>query len=158
MCTKRSPRMPHSSIQLNAHLIFSTKTCEPVLNLQIRAGVHECLTALAHEAGSPLAVAGGTADHVHMLIEMPNLLAPVDVVEHVKKESEAFVRKLGPEFEAFSWQRGYGMFSVGPMQKAGVERYVQSQEEHHKKRSFQDEFRGLLEWYDIEYDEQTMWD
>jgi len=150
--------MPHSSFQLNAHLIFSTRKCEPVINDQIRADLHAYLTKLAHEVGSPYVVTGGTADHVHMLIEMPGLLAPVDVVEHLKKESAAFVRNLGSEFDAFSWQTGYGLFSVGPMQRAGVERYVEGQEEHHRKRTFQDEFLGLLEWYEIEYKEDDIWE
>ena len=76
----------------------------------------------------------------------------------MKRESSKFVKTLGSQYRNFYWQRGYGMFSVSPTHLVGAEKYVRNQEEHHRTKSFQEEFREFLERYNIEYDEQYVWD
>ena len=150
--------MPQSFAQLYAHLIFSTKNRRPMLDDEIRPRVHGYLATVMRNLDSPFVVVGGVADHVHILFDMGKMHAPVQFVERVKRESSKFVKTLGAKYKDFYWQRGYAMFSVSPTHRADVQRYVRQQEEHHQKKSFQEEFREFLQRYGIDYDEQYVWD
>jgi putative transposase len=150
--------MPQSFTRLYAHLVFSTKNREPLLDAGIRSRVHAYMATIVRNMDSPFVVVGGVADHVHILFDMGKLHAPADFVEEVKRESSKFVKTLDPAYSNFYWQRGYGMFSVSPTHLADVERYVRNQEEHHRKESFQDEFLAMLKRYGVEYDERYVWD
>ena len=98
------------------------------------------------------------ADHVHILFDLGKMRAPVEFVEQSKRESSKFIKTPGTNYKSFFWLRGYGMFSVGPAQRDEIEEYVRNQEEHHRVRSFQEEFRAYLDRYSIPYDEQYVWD
>jgi putative transposase len=150
--------MPQSLTKLYAHLIFSTKNRHPFLDDEIRARVHAYLATTTRSLDSPWVVVGGVADHVHILFDMGKLHAPVEFVEQVKRESSKFIKTLGPRYRKFYWQRGYGMFSVGPAHRDEAEEYVRGQEKHHPSRSFQDEFRAFLDRYGIAFAEQYVWD
>ena len=150
--------MPQSFSRVYAHLIFSTKNREPTLDDVVRARVHAYLATLARDMESASVIAGGVADHVHLLMELPKMHSPVRVIEVIKKESSKFVKTLGSRYRDFYWQRGYGLFSVSPIQRGDVETYIRTQEEHHRTISFQDEYRGFLKRYGIEYDERYVWD
>lgn len=150
--------MPQSFTKLYAHLIFSTKNRQPFLDETIRPRVHGYLATIVRSIDSPYVVVGGVADHVHILFDMGKMHAPVEFVERVKRESSKFVKTLGPRYGRFYWQRGYGMFSVSPTHLADVEEYVRTQQAHHEKRTFQEEYREFLDRYGIEYDERYVWD
>lgn len=150
--------MPQSLTKLYAHLIFSTKSRQPFLDYEIRPRVHGYLATIIRNLDSPWVVVGGVADHVHILFDMGKMHAPVEFVEQAKRESSKFVKTLGAQYKDFYWQRGYGMFSVGPAQRGEAEEYVRSQDEHHRSKTFQHEFRTFLERYGIACDEQHLWD
>ncbi len=150
--------MPQSLTKLYAHLIFSTKNREPFLDDQIRPRVHSYLATAIRDLDSQFVIVGGVADHVHILFDMGKIHAPVEFVELMKRESSKFVKTLGPTFADFYWQRGYGMFSVSPTHRNDVETYIRNQEEHHRKKTYQEEFRSFLKRYGIEYDEGYVWD
>jgi REP element-mobilizing transposase RayT len=150
--------MPQSLTKLYAHLIFSTKDREPLLGDAIRPRVLAYLATVIRDLKSPWVVAGGMADHVHILFDMGKMHAPVEFVERTKRESSKFVKTLGSQYKGFYWQRGYGMFSVSPSNRDEVEAYVRNQEEHHRVKSFQEEFRAFLNRSGVEYDEQYVWD
>jgi REP element-mobilizing transposase RayT len=154
----REPTMPQSFTKLYAHLIFSTKNRKPFLDDPIRPRVHAYLATALRDLDSPFVVAGGVADHVHVLFDMGKMHAPVKIVEQVKRESSKFVKTLGSRYKNFYWQRGYALFSVGPTQRSDVEAYVRNQEEHHRKITFQDELRMFLKRYEMDYDERYVWD
>jgi putative transposase len=150
--------MPQSLTKLYAHLIFSTKNRKPWLDEQIRPRVHGYLARIVRDLDSPWVVVGGVADHVHLLFDIGKKTVPMNLVEHVKRESSKFVKTLGTEYGSFYWQRGYGMFSVSPKDRDEAEHYVRNQEQHHQGRTFQDEYRTILKAYGIEFDEQYVWD
>jgi REP element-mobilizing transposase RayT len=150
--------MPQSLTKLYAHLVFSTKNRQPYLDDEIRPRVHGYLATIVRNLDSPWVVVGGVADHVHVLFDMGKLHAPVEFVERIKRESSKFVKTLGAQYKDFYWQRGYGMFSVGPSHRDEAETYVRNQEEHHRSKTFQQEFRAFLERYGVAYDEQHVWD
>ena len=108
--------------------------------------------------GSPFVVVGGVADHVHILFDMGRIHAAKDFVEQLKRESSKFVKTLRPNLDKFFWQRGYGIFSVSPTHREKVVLYIESQEEHHRSKTFQEEYRDFLNRYRIEFDEQYVWD
>jgi len=150
--------MPQSLTKLYAHLIFSTKHRHPLLDDAIRPRVHEYLATIVRSLDSPWVVVGGVADHVHILFDMGKKHAPLEFVEQTKRESSKFVKTLGVTHKDFYWQRGYGMFSVGPAHGDEAERYVRNQEEHRRSTTFQEEFRAFLQRYGMAYDETHVWD
>jgi len=150
--------MPQSLVQLYAHLIFSTKDRQPLLNESIRSNVHGYLASLIRDLDARFVVVGGVADHVHILFDLGKLHAPVEFVEKVKRESSKFVKTLGPQYGEFYWQRGYGLFSVSPTHRESVELYIRNQKEHHRVKTFQEEYREFLNRYGIESDERYLWD
>ena len=150
--------MPQSFTRINAHLIFSTKNRQPSLDETIRPRVHAYQATIIRDLGSPWVVVGGVSDHVHLLFDMGKLQSPVSLVEQVKRESSKFIKTLGSKYQHFYWQRGYGMFSVSPILRDEAEAYFRNQEEHHRNRSFQEEFRSFLNQYEIPFEEQYVWD
>ena len=150
--------MPQSLSQLYAHLIFSTKDRFPFIKVDIRQRVHGYLATTLRDMGSPFVVVGGVEDHVHILFDMGRIHAAKDFVEHVKRESSKFIKTLRPNLDKFFWQRGYGIFSVSPTHRESVVLYIKSQEEHHRHKTFQEEYRNFLKRYRITFDEQYVWD
>ena len=120
--------------------------------------MHAYLATVARDCGCPHVHVGGPDDHVHLLVDLGKKTGPVALIGKVKQESSKFAKTLGDQFRDFYWQAGYGAFSVGPTRIGEVEDYLDRQEEHHKRQTFQEEFRAFLERYGIEYDERYVWD
>ena len=150
--------MSQSLTKLYAHLVFSTKERCPFIDDEIRERLFAYLATIVRSIDSAYVVVGGVTDHVHILFDMGKMHAPVEFVEQVIRESSKFVKTLGARYKGFYWQRGYGMFSVCPAHLADAEQYVWGQDEHHRKKTFQDEYREFLQRYGIEFDERYVWD
>jgi REP element-mobilizing transposase RayT len=101
---------------------------------------------------------GGVEDHVHLLCALSRTCNAAEMVKEVKRGSSMWIKTKSADLQDFAWQSGYGIFSVGFSQIESVKEYIAGQEEHHRKVSFQDEFRQLLKRYEIEFDEQYVWD
>jgi len=101
---------------------------------------------------------GGIADHVHIVTTLPRTVSQAQLIEGIKKPSSKWIKSLGTRYRGFSWQRGYGAFSVSQSQLKTVVQYVERQEEHHRNRTFQEEYRELLRLNAVEFDEQYIWD
>ncbi len=97
-------------------------------------------------------------DHVHILFDLHRTVALSNVVTHVKKGTSRWLKTQSKDFQHFDWQEGYGAFSIGRSQRVQVAGYICKQQQRHRRLSFQDEFRQLLELYEIEYDERYVWD
>ena len=149
--------MPQSLSKVLVHLIFSIKHREPLIAPEIRPRLHAYMVGILHKLESPSLQTGGVADHVHILLVLARTITQAEVVEEVKKSSSKWMKADGG-VAAFSWQAGYGAFSIGESQADTVIRYIQEQEQHHHKMTFQDEFRKFLQRYRIAYDEQYVWD
>ncbi len=115
------------------------------------------LGGVVREQGGKALAINGTADHVHMLLSLPATMSVSDLVRFVKALSSKWVHETLPDQSKFSWQPGYGAFSVSQSNVPAVSTYIQTQEEHHKKVSFQDEFLALLKRNEIEFDERYLW-
>ena len=150
--------MPQSLACLHAHLVFSTKHRQPWITENIRESLHAYIGTLLVERSCAPALVNSVADHAHILFNLPRALAPCDVVEDVKKHSSRWIKTQGGEFASFAWQGGYGMFSVSESKVDDVRRYIGMQREHHRGKSFQEEFRMFLQRHNIPYDERYVWD
>ncbi len=149
--------MAHTFTSLLVHVIFSTRDRAPLIADVIRADLHAYLGGILRELRATPVVIGGTADHVHVLMQTPADLAVADCLRVVKANSSRWVKEKWPERRAFGWQGGYGAFSVSESSRAKVICYIQGQAGHHLKMSFQDEFLGLLRRHGVEFDERYVW-
>jgi putative transposase len=150
--------MPQSLASILVHLIYSTKNREPLITPEIEPELFAYQSKVLQEMKSPAILINGTEDHIHALFRLGRTVALCDVVEEVKKSSSRWIKTKGRAFADFQWQAGYGAFSLGESGLPAAKLYVQKQKEHHRKQSFQDEFRAFLRKYEIEFDERYVWD
>jgi putative transposase len=150
--------MSQSLAAIYVHLIFSTKNRQPLIRPEIEEELRRYQAGILRDLDSPMIAGGGTADHIHILLRLGRKTSIADVVEELKKSSSKWIKTKGPEFSDFYWQSGYGAFSIGQSGIEDVKCYIANQKEHHRKRTFQEEFRAFLVKYDIAYDERYVWD
>ena len=150
--------MPQSLSSILIHLIFSTKNREPFLSPEIDAELYPYVATIFKAMKSPALIINGTSDHVHTLFSLSRVLTIAELVEEVKTESSKWIKRKGLTFRNFHWQSGYGAFSIGQSQVPTVKRYIRRQKEHHRRVTFQDEYRKFLKVYEVEYDERYVWD
>ena len=151
--------MPQSLAKILIHTIFSTKDRRPFLREKsLREELHRYLGGiLAHHDCQPIIV-GGVEDHVHILSTLSRTCEAAELVKEVKRGFSLWVKSKSPDLRDFTWQNGYGIFSDGFSQVNDVRMYIAGQEDHHRKVSFQDEFRKFLKRYEMEFDERYVWD
>ena len=150
--------MAQSLAKILLHTVFSTKD-QPFLAGQTapRRTLPLSWRLLANFNCQPLII-GGVGDHVHLLFTHSRAATVADVVKELKRSSSVWLKAKAPELADFAWQSGYCVFSIGQSQVDVVRAYIAGQKEHHRKVTFQDEFRRLLERYGIEFDERYVWD
>ena len=150
--------MAQSLARLHAHLIFSTKNRQPLVHDSVRDALHSYMAVVLQDLQCPASIINSVEDHIHVLFLLSRTHAVSDVVEKLKTASSKWMKRQGQPFSAFSWQTGYGIFSVSESQKETVERYIARQAEHHRKTTFQDEYRVFLQRHRVAFDERYVWD
>ena len=150
--------MPQSLSYLLTHIVFSTKDRAPVLDATVRPALHAYLATVARNVDCECFRVGGVADHVHLAVRLSRTIPMAQLIEELKTSSSKWLKTQSPTLTSFAWQRGYGAFSVGPSDLDVLLHYINNQEEHHRTRTFQDEYRDFLKKYGIEYDERYVWD
>lgn len=151
--------MAQSLARLWTHLIFSTKNRLPFLkDKKLRTDMHAYLSRMLREQDCETLIVNGVEDHVHALFALSRTHSIASVVKEIKRTSSGFAKELSPALSKFHWQRGYGAFSVSQSSLEEVIRYIENQEEHHKRITFQEEYRAFLKAYGIEYHEHYVWD
>lgn len=150
--------MPQSLAQVLVHLVFSTKDRKPWLNEDIRDELHAYIGGIVSHQNGALLKAGSVADHIHLLIVHPRTCAPSELVQNIKTGSSKWMKTQGARYVEFHWQSGFGIFSISPSHRPALEQYIANQAEHHRRTTFQDEYRLLLEKYGIQFDERYVWD
>ncbi len=150
--------MPQSLSCILIHLVFSTKNRVPFLSRDIQDELHAYLVGILNGIDCPSYRVGGAEDHVHLFFALSRTRTIAQVVETLKTSSSKWIKTKGAEFQEFHWQSGYGAFSVSASHADAVVEYIRDQEAHHQKTTFQDEYRKLLEKYDVAFDEKYVWD
>ena len=150
--------MPQSLSFLLIHVVFNTKGRAPILGATIRPALHAYLATVARNADCECYRVGGVADHVHLAVRFSRTITAADLVEQLKTASSKWLKMQAPDLAGFSWQRGYGAFSVEPANLDDLRRYIDQQEEHHRVHTFQEEYLAFLTKYGIQYEERYVWD
>jgi putative transposase len=151
--------MAQSLSRLWTHLIFSTKDRFPFLtDKAIRIDMHEYLATMIRSQDCETLIVNGVEDHVHALFALSRTHPIASVVKELKRTSSGWIKEVSPKLAKFHWQGGYGAFSVSQSNLKEVIGYIENQEEHHRRVTFQDEYRAFLKAYDIIYDERYAWD
>ncbi len=151
--------MPQSLAQVWLHVVFSTKERRPFL--QDEAFQVEMFRMLSHhvkESGCVSLSVGGYVDHVHLLVGLSRTITIAKLLEKIKTETSKWAKDKESCSSGFSWQSGYGAFSVSHSNRIAVDEYIRGQQDHHEKKSFQEEFRQLCKLHDVEFDERYVWD
>ena len=149
--------MRQSLANVLLHVVFSTKNRAPFLkNPELREELNAYIVGTLANIKCPSLIVRCVEDHIHCLCQLSRTISIAKLIEEMKTDSSAWVKSHGvPDFY---WQGGYGAFSVSPSNAPEVKHYIANQEEHHKRISFQDEFRALLRRHEIEFDERYVWD
>jgi putative transposase len=150
--------MSQSLSRIYLHLVFSTKDRYPYFgNKELRDELHSYLGGVLKTLKTEPVEIGGVADHVHALILFPRTMTVAEMVKETKRASTTWVRSQKEVWKNFHWQGGYGVFSVSPSNVEDVVAYIRNQEEHHRRVTFQDEYRALLKKHAVCFDEKYVW-
>lgn len=150
--------MGQSLSQLYVHLTFGTKYRYPFIKPQIEDRLHPYIAAILKNLDSPALEINSVPDHIHILFRLSKNHALAKVVEEVKKQSSKWLKGIDPSLTKFSWQIGYGAFSVSGYKVEVVKNYIANQKTHHSKKNYKEEVEEFIKEYDvIEYDAKYFW-
>ena len=148
--------MPSTHLSLHYHLVFSTKARRPLIHESWRQRLHAYLGGTGRELGGIARAVGGTHDHVHLLVDLRAQHSLAVVMRELKHSSSRRVHET-PRVRDFTGQTGYGAVTVSPSAIEPVLRYIAKQVEHHRKRTFQEEYLDLLQQSGVRFDERYLW-
>jgi REP element-mobilizing transposase RayT len=150
--------MAQSLSKVYVHITFSTKNRYPFIDNGIGQELWAYLGGICKTLECNPVRVGGYKDHVHICCLLSKKITQIKLLEEVKKESSKWIKTKGKQYEKFYWHDGYGIFSVNPSEIGPVVEYINNQEGHHKKRTFQEELLAFLKKYEVEYDERYLWE
>ena len=150
--------MAHSFVSGLFHCAFSTKGRRKLITPDLQERLWPYMGGIARENNMTALSIGGVDDHIHILLAISSTISIAKAMQIMKGASSKWVHDTFSKHQHFAWQEGYGAFSIGVSQTERTIAYIQSQAEHHRKLSFQDEYRQILKKHGIEYDELYVWD
>jgi REP element-mobilizing transposase RayT len=136
------------------HCTFSTKDRYPIIDPELEIRLWPYIGGIARENHMKALAIGGTHDHIHALLSLPATMSFAKAVQLIKGGSSKWVHDTFAKYRKFAWQDGYGAFSVSPSQLTRTIAYINNQKEHHRKRSFEEEFIQLLDKHGIAYEKR----
>jgi REP element-mobilizing transposase RayT len=149
--------MSHSHVAVSVHFVFSTKNRVRAITPEIEKRLWAYLAGVARGLGMFVHAVGGYDNHIHLLADLPATRSIANVMQCIKQSSSRYLRELLSAEQHVTWQPGYGAFSVGRSGIARVIRYIRNQREHHRVRTFQEEFLWFLDRHGIPYDPRYIW-
>jgi putative transposase len=149
--------MAHSYISSLYHCIFSTKGRRKIINSDLQERLWPYLGGIARENKMKALAVGGVEDHVHLLLSLPATVDLAHAMQLIKGGSSKWIHDTFPEYRTFAWQEGYGAFSIGISQVDKTVAYIQKQMDHHRKKTFEEEFLSFLKKHGMEYDLRYIW-
>ena len=150
--------MPQSLAKILIHLVFSTKYRKPCLPDGVRSSLHAYISTVLKNQQCPVLAINSVEDHIHILFSLHRTVTLAKAVELAKKSSSRWLKEQSPEFSGFSWQAGYGAFSVSESIVPVVRRYIARQAEHHRKVSAKRELKAMLRKHSVEFDDRYLSD
>ena len=149
--------MAQTLVSLMVHVVFSTKNRQPLITPEVEPELYAYLGGTAKNLDSRCLAAGGTENHLHLLVSQSKKVPLCHLMEELKKGSSKWIKTKASTFRTFGWQDGYGAFTVGESQVEALKLYIARQKERHKKQTFEEEFMLLLKKYHVPYDERYLW-
>ncbi len=149
--------MANSFRQVYIHYVFSTKKREPLIKPKLEKKLYAYIGGIGRELKGPILACGGMPDHIHLVVSMSATKSVSKTIQVIKSNSAKWINEHHFNDKEFTWQRGYGAFSLGQSGLINAVRYIQNQKKHHKHKTFKEEYIQLLERYQIDYDEQYLW-
>ena len=146
--------MGHSYVSTLVHCVFSTMDRRRMISGDLRERLWAFVGGIARKNGMKALAVGGTADHIHVLLSLPATLTVAKAIQLIKGGSSKWVHDMFPEHRHFNWQDGYGAFSISISHVEETVAYIRTQDKHHRRRSFEEEFLAFLKKHGIEYDER----
>ena len=150
--------MGQSLVKNYVHIVFSTKDRQPWIQPPHEDELHAYIGGICKELECPILIVGGYTDHIHILCMLSKKMALMTLVQKIKANSSKWIKSSGECLKQFSWQNGYGAFSVNPSETDILIRYIRNQHQHHKKRTFKEEYIHFLMSNKSEYEEKYLWD
>ena len=149
--------MANTYINILVHAVFTTKNREPWLPSSLRERLYPYICGIARENSLKVLCIGGTDNHVHILLSLNSTTSIAKAIQLIKGGSSKWIHETFPEQKLFSWQEGYGAFSIGISNVDETRQYIENQEKHHSKESFCDEYLKFLRKNNIDFDEKYLW-
>ncbi|MBM3435623.1 MAG: IS200/IS605 family transposase [Bacteroidetes bacterium] len=149
--------MANTYINILIHAVFSTKNREPWLSTSLRERLYPYICGIARGNGLKALCIGGTDNHVHILLSLDSTTSIAKAIQFIKGGSSKWIHETFPDQKPFSWQEGYGAFSISISHVEETKKYIENQEKHHGKESFQDEYLKFLRKNNIDFDEKYLW-
>ena len=153
-----SDLMANTFTSLQFHVIFSTKNREPWIRTEIESRVWSYLGGIARENALKALLIGGVENHIHMLLGLPPTLAVSKAVQLIKGGSSVWIKETFAGAGGFGWQDGYAAFTVSKSLVPDVEAYIRNQREHHRVKTFEEEYRAVIEKHGLQFDERYLFD
>jgi putative transposase len=150
--------MPQSLSQVLLHIVFSTKNRVPMITLDIEPELYAYLGQICNNHRCPSILINGISNHIHILCGLSRTYTIAELVEELKTGTSKWVKTKLPNLSKFSWQNGYGVFSVDWKSAEYVKSYISGQKEHHHKVTFEEEYRKMLRDFGMQYDDRYVWD
>jgi len=149
--------MANTYINILIHTVFSTKNRDPWISSSLRERLYPYMCGIARENGLKVLCIGGTDNHIHILLLLDSTTSIAKAIQLIKGGSSKWIHETFPELRLFSWQEGYGAFSIGISNVDETKKYIENQEKHHKKESFRDEYLKFLRKNNIDFNEKYLW-
>ena len=149
--------MANTYTSLHYHVVFSTKNREKYIAPEIERRVWAYLGGVARKHRMTALRVGGIEDHVHALVAAPPIISPSQIAQFLKGDSSKWLHEEFPDLRGFAWQDGYGAFTVSKSNLPEVISYIEHQREHHRSRTFREEYLDFLKKHGVEYDERYVW-
>ena len=146
--------MASTFISMNIHYVFSTKNRQELIDNEIRHRLWAYMGGIARQNNMVAQAIGGTSDHIHLLLAIPAAISPSKAIQLIKIGSSKWIHEEFPDRSSFSWQTGYAAFSVSVGRLQQTIEYVNNQEQHHKKKTFEEEYLDFLKLSGIEFDKR----
>ena len=146
--------MANTFTSLHYHVIFSTKNREPWIHQEIEQRVWSYIGGIARENDMKALLVGGIENHVHLLLGIPAVLSVSKALQLIKGGSSGWMKENLPAMGGFAWQDGYAAFTVSKSQLPEIEEYITGQREHHRIKTFEEEYRAFLDRHEIDYEEE----
>jgi REP element-mobilizing transposase RayT len=149
------PPLPSTHLSLHYHIVFSTKERRRLIAEPWRAELHAYIGGIVRDAGGVARSVGGTRNHLHALLGLKATHTLADVVRQIKRGSSVWIHQHG--VSKFAWQEGYAAFTVSPSQLSKVHRYITNQVDHHRDKTFEEEYVELLRLSGVDFDDRYLW-